>query len=253
MTGMTQADRAALIHIAKARARLAKAAVVEREKILLNEIEEHMTAEFRLRDEVHADVVAMAEEALAKVNEQIRNQARLMGYDARNVPQAGLPYSSPYDRRSDQDKDEARKRADTRLAALHAAAYKAIEEATLHIEESIIVGGLESAEAKALVDTLPPAEQLMPPLSLADLGVRTWQPSRDAAKELLAAPTGANRRRTLIMRAIAANPQASDREIGRIAGFDHKTVAKYRTEEIQAIGGESGRPAGEIPTGEAES
>jgi hypothetical protein len=247
VSDMTAGDRNKLIQIAKGRARLAKAALAEREKIHLNEIEDHLTAEFRLREEVEADVLRLAEEAVAKVNEQIRNQARLMGYDGDNVPQVQMPYRGRYDRRAEELKAEARKRAGVRLAALRAAAVKAIDEAALNIEENLIVGGLESSEARELVGTLPTAEQLMPPLSLRDLGIRTWQPSRDAAKELLAAPTGADRRRTLIARAIAANPGASDRRISQLTGFDHKTVAKYRAEEIQAIGAELPAPDGEIP------
>jgi hypothetical protein len=87
----------------------------------------------------------------------------------------------------------------------------------------------------------------MPPLSLGDLGVKTWQPAADAARELLEAPTGTDRRRKLIARAIEQNPGASDRRIAQVTGFDHKTVAKYRAEEVLAISGEAEHPAGEIP------
>ncbi len=91
----------------------------------------------------------------------------------------------------------------------------------------------------------------MPPLSLRELGIGTWQPSRDAAKELLALPTGADRRRTLILRAITQAPEASDRKIAALTGFDHKTVAKYRAEQTPAITGESAREAGQITEGGA--
>ncbi len=73
----------------------------------------------------------MAEEALRKVNEEIRQQARLMGYDDRHVPQAQLPYYSRADARTDAAKAEARKLADTRLAALRAGANKGIEQRAL--------------------------------------------------------------------------------------------------------------------------
>jgi hypothetical protein len=252
MGEMTAGDRNKLIQIAKGRAKLAKANLVEREKILLNETEEQLSAEFHLRDEVEAEVLAMAQEEVAKVNEHILNQARLLGYDGRNVPRVQLPYYTAYDQRTDKEKAAARKRAAAKLAAMRAAGNKAIDEAALNVEESLIVGGLESDEARDLVGTLPTAEQLIPPLSLSDLGIRTWQPSRDAAKELLAAPTGADRRRTLVMRALAANPGASDRQIAKITGFDHKTVAKYRAEEVQAIDAGSPAPGGEVPTDAAD-
>jgi hypothetical protein len=244
---MSAADRRSLIGIAKGRAKLAKAAVVEREKILLNEIEESLTAEFRLREEVQADVIQMAKEAVAKLNEEIRGQARLLGADPRWAPQVNLPMYGLYDGRDDKAKEPARKLAATRLAALRAVANKAIDEGALNIEESLIVGGLESDEARALVESMPTAEALMPAISLADLGVKTWQPSRDAAKELLSASTGADRRRKLVARAITQNPGASDRRIAQITGLDHKTVAKYRAEEFHAIGGEAAPDGGEVP------
>lgn len=252
MTGMSRSDQQALIKIIHARAKQAKAAAAEREAILRNEIEEHLNTEFRLRQEVQADILAMAEEAIAKVNEQIAQSARLMGWSDRHVPRADLPYYGRFDNRSVEEADRARKLAGTRLAALRANANKVIEERALAIEESLIVGGLESDEARELVKSMPRTDELMPPLSLDDLGVGTWQPARDAAKELLTAPTGADRRRKLVRRAIAQNPGASDRKIAQITGFDHKTVAKYRDEEIPAIGGELAQNAGEFPGGDEE-
>ncbi len=252
MTGMSRGDQQALIRIIRARAKQAKNAAAEREAILRNEIEESLSVEFRLRDEVQADVIRMAEEALAKVNEQIRQSARLMGFNDRHVPQASLPYVTRYDRRGPDEVVEARRLADSRLTALRANANRVIEERALGIEESLIVGGLESQEARALVESMPRTDELMPPLSLDDLGVGTWQPARDAAKELLTAPTGADRRRKLVRRAIAQNPGASDRKIAQITGFDHKTVARYRNEEVPAIGGEAAQDNGEIPTDGAD-
>jgi hypothetical protein len=249
--GMTAKDRNALIRIVRSRTRLAKTATTEREKILRVEIEEQLQAEFRLRDEVRAEVVQMAEEALRKVNEEIRQQAVLLGYDVSLVPQASLPYRTSYEYRTPEAVTAARKRADTRLAALRAAAVKGIEERSLAVEESLIVGGLESDEAKALVESMPTAEKLMPALSLADLGVKTWQPSRAAAKELLAIPSGADRRRKLVARAIAADPDASNRQLAAATGFDAKTVAKYRA-ELDAGSRELAAGTGEFPAADED-
>ena len=87
----------------------------------------------------------------------------------------------------------------------------------------------------------------MPSLSIEDLGVVRWQPPEDAATQLTTPLTPADRRRRRILRAIEANPTASDRKIAEITGCDHKTVAVYRR------GGESGGefPAltGELPRG----
>lgn len=55
--------------------------------------------------------------------------------------------------------------------------------------------------------------------------------------------TTANRRRRRILRAIDANPGASDRKIAEIAGVDHKTVAAHRRERWELP-----RPVGNFPT-----
>jgi len=248
---MTKADRDALIKIARGRARLAKSALAERERILTTEIEESLIMEFRLRDDVEDDVRRMAEEAIAKLNEQICDQARLMGFSDEHVPQATLPYRSRYDTRGDKAKEQAHHLALTRLASMRASAAKAIEERLLTIEERLIVGGLESEEARGIAESLPAADDLMPSLTLDDIGVRTWQPAADAARELLAIPSGADRRRKLIMRAIALNPGASSRRIAEITGFDPKTVRKYR-EGQAAITGDFPSATDEFPDGDEE-
>lgn len=90
----------------------------------------------------------------------------------------------------------------------------------------------------------------MPNLSLEDLGVKRWQPPEDIAAELTTPMTPAQRRKRQILRAIEANPGASDRKIAEIANCDHKTVAAHRREsgEFPAIGGESPAIGGESPT-----
>ena len=91
---------------------------------------------------------------------------------------------------------------------------------------------------------MPTVADLMPALSLQDLGVTRWQPPEDIAAQLTTPMTPAQRRQRQIRRAIEANPGASDRKIAEIAHCDHKTVAAHRREggEFPAIGGESPTP-----------
>jgi hypothetical protein len=65
---------------------------------------------------------------------------------------------------------ELQKLAEARLAALTQTAKNAIRAATLGIEEQLILGGLESSEAKAVFGAMPTVEALMPSLSIEDLG-----------------------------------------------------------------------------------
>ena len=111
--------------------------------------------------------------------------------------------------------------------------------------------GLESEDARAALAAMPTAEQLMPALSLDDLGVKTWQPPEGAAAALLEPSTPADRKRRKVRQAIEANPGASDREVARIAGCDHKTVAAIRRAaagELPAGGGDFPAVGGGFPT-----
>jgi hypothetical protein len=199
-----------------------------------------MTAEFEAQDRLWANGVTIAAEAAAKANDAIREQCVAIGIPADKAPQLELSWSrrsSDYARPT--RRAELRKLAETRLGALTKTAKVMIDQQALDFEEELIIGGLESDDARSRVDSMPTVAELMPPLSLDDLGVKHWQPPKTAAGELLAPSTPAQRRRKIIRQAIEANPGASDRAIAKIAGFDHKTVAAYRSRgELPAVGGE---------------
>ena len=236
---MNKTEREELARLARQRARLAKSKAAEREKILLAEAEDLMATQFAAQDEAWASATTMTAEACRRANEQIKAECAVMGIPAHQAPVLVLNWQSRSTGFTDESRRaELRRVAQSRLAALTASAKTAIDEQLLEIETALIAGGLESAEAAAFLQRMPTAEQLMPALSLDDLGVKTWQPPQGAAAALLTPSTPADRKRTAIRRAIEANPGASDRQIAAIAGCDHKTVAAHR---------DRGEPAGELP------
>jgi hypothetical protein len=240
---MTRAEREQLAKLARQRARLAKSEAVEREKILLAEVHDQMSAEFSAQDDLWAAAVTIAEEAAAKANDLIRAQCLDLGIEARYAPRLQLSWvSRSAEFIDDGRRAELRKLAATRLAALTQAAKTQIDRECLRTETELVRDGLDSAAAVAFLDRMPTAEQLMPAIGLDDLGVRRWQPAANAASALLTPSTPADRKRRQVLRAIEANPGASDRAVAAIAGVDHKTVARYRPGA-----GEVPDPAGEFP------
>lgn len=242
---MIKAERDQLTRLARLRAKQAEREAEAREKILLAEVIDLMTAEFEAHDRLWADAVVIAEEAMAKANAQIAAQCAELGIPAKDAPGLELRWharSSEFSNRS--RRAELRKMAEVRLAALTKTAKAAIQDRALEVETTLIVGALESAEAVAFANSMPTVEQLMPALQLEDLGVVRWQPPDDIAAQLTTPMTPAQRRRRQILRAIEANPGASDRAIAQLAGCDHKTVATYRRErgEFPAIAGDSPTP-----------
>lgn len=247
---MTSSDRNALIRIVRGRARLARTETAEREKILLNEIQELIQAEFSAQDMIRGELVEKANAAIAEMNRQLVHEAALLGVPKRFAPSVMLGYESrSWEFSNPERRAQLHKLAGSRLAALKATALRIIEQGALDAEEKLLTGGLESSEARAVVDALPTAGQLMSPLSLDDIGVKGWQPPDDAAAALLAPQSAADRRRIIIRRAIERDPGASDRQIGKLTGSDHKTVAKYRVGEFPSQAGEfpSAIPGGETP------
>jgi hypothetical protein len=240
---MNKSEREQLAKLARQRARLAKTEAAEREKILLSETEDLLSAEFRARDDLWAQATAIAEEAARKANDQILAQCEMLGIPASGAPSLRLVW---LDRGPDYGepgrRTELRRLAASRLAALMATAKRLVDKQLLETETALVVSGLESSDAIAFLERMPTAEQLMPSLSLDDLGVKHWQPPVGLAGALLSPSSLAGRKRKIILRAIEANPGASDRKIAEIAGCDHKTVAAYRRS-----GGELPAPDGESP------
>jgi hypothetical protein len=248
---ITKAERDQLIRIAKLRAKQAEREAEMREKILLAEVQDQMTAQFEANDELWSEAVVIAQDALAKANAQIQARCAELGIPAKHAPGLELGWRSRSPDYGDKSRRaELNKLAVVRLQALTKAAKAEIQSAVLSVEETLILGGLESAEARELFKAMPTVEQIMPALGLDDLGVVRWQPPEDAATQLTAPMTPADKRRRRILRAIEANPGMSDRKVAELVGCDHKTVGTYRRDvgELPAVGGELPESVGEFPT-----
>lgn len=238
---MSKSDRDQLIRVVRLRAKQAEREADMRQKVLAAEVKDQLAAQFDAHNAMWAEAVTIAEEAAAKANAHIRAVCADLGIPGKDAPQLGLSWQSRSPSYSDKTRRaELQKLAEARLAALTKTAKTAIQSAALNTEEQLILGGLQSSEARELFASMPTVEELMPALSLDDLGVVRWQPPEDAAAQLTTPLTPADRRRRKILRAIEANPGASDRSIATLVGCDHKTVAAARREsgEFPALGGE---------------
>jgi hypothetical protein len=245
MTQLSKSDRDALIQIAKERARQGDREIDARRKVLIALVLDQVTAEYSARDELWAGAIAEIEEMEAKVNAQIRDTLARWGIPAKHAPRhigGWLPRSSEYADRN--RRAELTKLAEARLDGIIAQAKAKSQAGWLDIRERLITEGLDSDEARSLVAAMPTVEQLLPPLTIEDLGLRHWHPPIDAAGQLLTPSTTVDLRRRAILQAIRENPALSDRAIAKLAGVDHKTVAAARRR---------GEAAGSLPTGSGES
>jgi hypothetical protein len=230
---MSAKDRDALIRFARAQARQAEREVDTRVAICHAEVADQMTAAFAADDAIWKEAVLMAGEEAEKANARIRTEVASLGIPASEAPQISMQWYSRGSSYGNRDRrNELYKLADAKLAAMAKAAKGEIRAAALEVEKKLILGGLQSDEARAVLESMPSAEALMPSLSLDDLGVKRWQPPEDVATQLTTPLSATQRRRRLIRRAIIANPDLGDREIAEmITNCDDNTVAVVRREE----------------------
>ena len=247
---MTKADRANLERLARKRAKLAESNIGERVKVLRADVEDHLSAQHKFDDELWADVNREALQAVARADAQVAAVCARLGIPEDLRPSIGISWYSRGKNALASRRTELRKLANARIDAAAESAKVAIRTNLLQVETELIRGGLESAEAVAFVDAMPTPEQLMPGVDLPALernaeadddgrpGFRprtaAWQPPTHAAGELLTPSSASTReaRRQAVAAALVATPEASNREIARMAGVDHKTVGKLRGESV---------------------
>lgn len=159
--------------------------------------------------------------------------------DNRNRPGQG---AAPDDQQATDHRNDIAEAAET--------AKVTIASSLLEVETELISGGLESGEAAAFVRAMPTADELLTPVDVGELepgggARRHWEPAPAVVSEILTPSTAATReaKRRAVVAALVADPAASDRQIARAAGVDHKTVGKLRGE-----GGENPHPGGDFPT-----
>jgi hypothetical protein len=91
---MTPTERGQLIRLMKSRAKQAERDAEAREKTLMAEVLDLMTAEFEAHDKLWDDAVVIAEEAAAKANAQIAMACADLGIPAKEAPRLELGWHS---------------------------------------------------------------------------------------------------------------------------------------------------------------
>jgi hypothetical protein len=247
---LSRGDRDALTRLARQRARVAKGMVDERKKVLLADIEDQLTAEYDFDDTVWRDITRQAQETVAKADAEIARICQSWGVPEDFRPELHLQWFRRGQNAVAERRSELRRLAMRRLDSAAQSAKVTIDHKLVEIETELVREGLGSGEAHRFLESLPTPEQLMPQVAVGELRVQgerqPWESPLGLAAELLTPSTASTReeRRKAIERALALNPEASDRAIARMAGVDHKTVGKVRGE-----GGELPTEDGEIPTG----
>lgn len=249
MSGMTKGERDNLARLARQRSKLAKEQIKERQKVLQADIEDQLAAQHRADEEIWADITRQAKAEVARADAKVAEICRSWGIPDEMRPRLVLNWYNRGSSASGERRGELRRLAHARIEAAGQTAKTTIDHKLLEVETELVREGLESDRALAYLEAMPSADALMPSVDIGELDGKPerkpWTAPPELAGGLLTPSSGRAReeRRKAVARALAANPDGSDREIARMAGVDHKTVGKARSE-----GGELPGEDGEFPT-----
>lgn len=166
---ITRAERDQLSRLVRQRARVAKAGIEQRQAELLADVEEQLAAAYASDHEAWAEITAEAKEAIRRADAAVAEKCRELGIREEFRPSIRMDWWSRGENGSRERRQELRKVAQTRIAALAKAAKVQIDRDALERETELVAGALTSAEAKAFLESMPTVEALMPPLALAEL------------------------------------------------------------------------------------
>jgi hypothetical protein len=179
---MTKTERQDLAKLVRQREKLAKAAAGQRAVELQADFERQMAAQFERDDAAWKEYVEAAEATARQADAEIARIAAERGIPKQFRPSFGTYWRTRGENACKERRDELRKLAKAHIAALQKQAALAIEAESVDIQTRLVAGGLQSDAARAFLEAMPTAEQLMPPLLMADVQKRmqlTVQPDDD--------------------------------------------------------------------------
>jgi hypothetical protein len=167
---MTKADRDSLLGLCRMRARVAKADATAVAAKRRAEFAAQLAAIYHWdNDNVWREVHRLAEAEVERAREKIQARSKELGIPKRFAPDLDLRWYGRGENASRERRAELTRVADRKIEQLEKEAKLAIERASVEIQTKLVAHGLESAEAKAFLDSMPAAEQLMPALSVQEI------------------------------------------------------------------------------------
>ncbi len=171
MPNMTKGERDDLQRLIRQREKAQKSAAKLRSRNLLADFENQIAAQYSFDDDaVWAAAAKAAEAEVAKAQKRVSAQCQELGIPERFAPSLELRWvKQGYDNLLEKRKNELRRVAESRVAALEQEAVVQIELASVEAQTEIALAGLTSETARAFVERLPTVESLMPALDYAAL------------------------------------------------------------------------------------
>jgi hypothetical protein len=175
---MHRKEREDLARAVRLQMKVAKASVDTRQKELLADVERQLSAIYQFDDKLWADINRQALEAVRQADEKVAAICRERGIPEEFRPGLSLYWHGRGENAANVRRTELRKRAQTQIAAEAEAAKTTIEARAAEVLTALLADGLTSADARAFLESIPRAEQLIKPVVI---------PALQGARKLLAA------------------------------------------------------------------
>jgi hypothetical protein len=167
--GMTRKEREDLAKVVRMRAKVAREAAAQRESELLAVVEEQLSARYKADHKLWADIAEAAKAFVEEADAKIAALCREHGIPENFRPGLNLSWYSRGENASAERRAELRRLAESRIEASKKAARTAITAREAELLTRVIAGGLASDEARTFLESLPMADELMPPIVLHEL------------------------------------------------------------------------------------
>lgn len=167
---ITRTERNDLMLLCRKREKLAKAMAAQRSAELLADFESKLAKEFAWSEQENwSAAMRRARELVRGLNETIREDLRELGVPPEFAPSAHVYWESRGENISSRRRAELRRVATAEIAAREKAAKVAIEMASVETQTQIAAGGLQSEDAKAFLEAMPTAREMMPLLQVGEV------------------------------------------------------------------------------------
>jgi type V secretory pathway adhesin AidA len=190
---ISKSERDDLRRLIQQREKVLKSAAKQRSAELLADFENQMGSEFSFDDdEVWQATMRATMIEVEHAKQRIAARCRELGVPARFAPTLEVNWvHRGYDNQVACRKDELRRMAKTKIAAMEAKAMVEVEVTCLKAQTELTATGLASGAARDFFEQLPDIESLMPKLSYAEVAGEAEPP----AVEQLISPGALRQRR----------------------------------------------------------
>ena len=168
--GMSSRERSDLAQLCRQRERLAKRGIEAHCAALKADFEKKLAAQYSFdQNETWKDAAHSALAAAEKAQKLIADECAKLGIPREFAPGLTVQWYHRGENASAKRRAELRHVADSKIESLAQDAKFAIEKRSLEVQTRLLAGGLHSEEAKAFLNSIPTAEQLMPALNFSDV------------------------------------------------------------------------------------